>query len=261
MALTATATEGFELIRHTTENEVLWLPTDPGVTYTKGDFVAYSWAAAGSQGLPILSPAASAQLIGTVLKTTVAPSIATAYPISSGGIIDDDSAQAKTLVKVRPILPAGVPVYKATFASHVDGTVAGYTAATAVVTLGAAPAADDDINGGLFYVYEGPGAGEVNVIADSANGAATATMHRTFNATLTTSSKYIYLPGAAGDNSGPSLLSRVAQADQNNLLVNDASNDGPFVIYCSWHEIGNYLKNLCLPVVPAHYFYTAALSV
>lgn len=264
MALTATATQGFELLRHTTGDEVLWLPTDPGVTYTEGDTVAYSYAASGSYGLPILAGTNSVQIIGTVLKTTIAPSLATPYPQSNGGIIDDDSTQAKALVKIRPHIAAGVPVFKATFASHIDDTVISYTAATPQVALTTGAGADDRPAGALCYVYEGPGAGEVNVAAsyDHTGGAVEKMLvfHRAFNATLTSASKLIIVSGEAASNCGISLFARCG-GDVNNLVANQNSNDGYFVVYGSWHEIGNALKNLWLPVVPASYFYSAALSV
>ena len=39
MALTATATQGFELAGRVPDHDVLWLPGDPGITFTEGDLV------------------------------------------------------------------------------------------------------------------------------------------------------------------------------------------------------------------------------
>ena len=79
MALTATATKGFEPVRPTSGEEIFWLPGDPGVTYTKGDGV-YLGATAGYDGLIAKLAGGAVQPVGRVEKTIVCPSNATAFP-------------------------------------------------------------------------------------------------------------------------------------------------------------------------------------
>ena len=39
MALTSTNTQGFEFVRHVAADERMWIPGDPGDTYTQGNLV------------------------------------------------------------------------------------------------------------------------------------------------------------------------------------------------------------------------------
>lgn len=243
MALTATASQGFEYLRATSHEEILWLPADPGVTFTRGDLVTMT------NGVCVLAGDSSANTYGTVEKTVISPAAATPWPMPDGGLIDDDTAAAKGLVKVRMHVAAGLPIYKVTFAGHFDDTLAAYTAATPSVTLTVSPGANDDTNSSLIYVYEGPGKGECNIGDDYDHASKVLTTHRKFNATLTTSSKVIIIEGEGGGVGGIGMLGRIDGADQNNLDATDGYNDGDWTVWCSWHQIGSFMQNLTLPVI------------
>lgn len=251
MALTATATQGFEFVRHVEANEILWLPGDPGVTYNTGDLV-YLSATAGSDGLVIKVGDSTATPIGRVHKTVVCPANTQAFPLPPA-FFDDGGAQARTLIPVQSFVPAGTPVFKCTFANHVDDTVISYSSSSLYIAATTGNGADDRPNGALVYVYEGPGAGELNVVDDyDHTGGAVELLvqtHRPFNATLTSSSKYIVLSGEAAGQRGISLMGRCDSKDHNELDSADGQNDGDFVVYGSWHTIAAHLKNLTLPVI------------
>lgn len=255
MALTATATQGLQLHRYTTENEVLWVPGDPGDTFTRGDAVT----AAIGEG--ILDPAATTETtVGTVLETVVCSAATQAFPKPADFDPVAKTAADLCLVPIRPAVPSGTPVYKVTFAGHDDETVVSYTASTRAVEATTGAAADDYPNGGLIYVYEGPGIGEVNVCEDYDHTGGAAELlticHRPFAATLTTASKYILLAGEAAGSRGIGFFTRIDLADEDNLTVADGANDGKYVVYMSWEEMSTALKNLTLHVVPASAFFT-----
>lgn len=248
MALTATARQGFEVERYVQPHEILYVMGDPGDTYTNGDAVV------STVGEGVVDPAAAGEtIVGTVAKTTVCPAATVAAPLPADFNPAFDSESNRCLIPIRSAVPPGTPVYLATFASHIDDTVASYDSATPYIEGGTGAGADDRPNGALVYVYEGPGIGEVNVVADydHADGAAELlyTLHRKFATDLTTSSKIIVLAGEAAASRGVGWFGRCATGDQNNLVVNNGANDGKWVVYMDWRKAGWYLKNLTLPVV------------
>lgn len=258
MALTATTSpQGFQLLRYTTENEILFVPGDPGDTYTRGDQVNTT------VGEGIVDPGAANEgaLVGNVVKTVVCPAATQAFPKPADFDPALDTEASKCLIPVRVNVPSGCPVYLATFANHQDETVVSYTAATRAIAETTGHGADDRPNGGLLYVYSGPGAGEVNVVEDydHTGGAAELLLiaHRAFATTLTTSSLYITLGGEAAGSRGVGFFNRCESADQDNVTVNQGADDGDWVVYLDWRHAAKYLNNLTIPVIPARYLLLA----
>jgi hypothetical protein len=257
MALTATASQGFEFVRYIANDEVLWVPGDPGDTYTRGDLVSVG----DSEGF--VDPHAAGEFaMGTVIETVVCPAAATAgYPkldkgASRGwGQIADN--QTNTLVPIRPFIPVGTPILRCTFASHTDDeNITAYTAATPSITV-AAIAGDNDHNGALVYVYGGPGVGQWNTIASTVAATNVATLDRIFNTALTTASDVIYLGGAAGDDAGISFFSQVTATDANTINAAAGATDGEFRVYLDARQVKEYLEVLMLPVIPSALNYHA----
>lgn len=255
MALTATATQGLEFYRYVQEHEVIYIPGDPGDTYTRGDGVV------GTVGEGVVDPAAAAEdIVGTVAKTMTCAAATVAFP--RPGEFNAAHDATDTLVPVVSHVPAGTPIYLVTFASQIDETLLGYTAATPSFLGTTGAAADNYPNGALVCVYEGPGIGEVNVVADydhtgHADGELAYITHRTFSATLTTASKAIVLAGEAVASRGVGFFNRTALADANNVVVNDHADDGDFVIYMDWRDSYRLLSNLKVPVIPASALFLA----
>lgn len=249
MALTATATQGLEIYRHVEANEVLHVLGDPGDTYTRGDAVT------ATVGEGVVDPAAAGEIVvGTVAKTTVCPASSVAAPKPDDFNPAFDSEANRCLIPIHSRVPAGTPVYKCTFASHIDEEIASYSASTPYIEGGTGAGADDRPNGALACIYEGPGIGEVAVIADydHTGGAAELlyTLHRKFSGTPTSSSKWIVLAGEAAASRGVGFFNRTDMADANNLAVNDGADDGNFIVYMDWRECYTMLKNLTLLVIP-----------
>ena len=255
MALTANATQGFESIGLTSGEEIFWLPGDPGVTFNTGDEVA------NSNGVLIKATDSLANSIGRVCKTIVCPAatVAFARAFEFNPVLSESDDLALIPVKLR--VPGSVPITKATFKNHKDDTVITYDAATRAIACTTGFAADDYPNGGLLYVYEGPGAGEVNVVEDydHTNGAAELLLicHRAFKATLTAASKFIVVSGEAVATRGVHLLGRIDAADHNELDAADGADDGDYIVLADWRAIPTYLKNLTLPVIHRSALYTA----
>lgn len=246
--------QGFELWRYTTENEILWLPGDPGVTFTKGDQVVMDLTTAGSSGTLIVHAGSAVGVagvgpLGRVMQTTVCPASSTSFPKPAEFDPVDRSGSNLCLVPVKIDIAAGVPIYRVTFANHQDETVAGYSAPDITDTTG--HSANDYPNGALLYVYEGPGIGEVNIVEDYVHAGPTTKCHRNFATALTTSSKYISLDGEAATFKGVHLFGRCEPEDEDNITVAGGANDGEFVVYGSWQEMGMFLSTLSLPVVNA----------
>ena len=256
MALSATATQGFELIGYVEQNQPLWVPGDPGDTFTKGDCVTMAHA----EG--VLDPAAADEpCYGVVLETVVCPASTTGFPVLEPGVergwgqvLDDE---LKTLVQILPLMTVGTPIFKVTFADQTDDeNITAYTAGDPSVTV-AAVAADDDHNGGFIYCYGGTGIGQWNVIADSTASSNKLTLHRIFETALDTTSDVIYFPGDATTNSAASFFGRVTQKTAATVDVSDGEDDGDWTIFADARGIGTYLNNLTLPVVPSGAFLMA----
>lgn len=251
MALTATATQGFEPFRLVAPDEVLYQPGDPSDTYTRGHGVV---STAGEGVLDVI--AADEVMVGTVQQTIVCPAntVAFPFPIVSPwkGQVDDTATQL-TLIPIRPCVQVGTQVYLATFQNQLDDTVVTYSAANRYIEMTTGAAADDYPNGAYVYVYEGTGAGQINVVEDYDHTGGTVelmlTLHRPFAVALDTTSKFIVVSGEAATNKGVGAFGRCAIGAAGKLDVNDGANDGEFTVYCDWRELADHLKNLRLPVV------------
>lgn len=258
MALTATVSpQGFEWEREVACGEVMWVPGDPGVTFTKGDLVEMSG------GVLILGTDSANTMVGVVQKTVICPAATQAFPLPGQAYPASQAEAEKTLIPIRPLVPVGTPVLKATFAGHQDETVVSYTANTRAIACTTGFGADDRPNGALLYVYDGPGKGEVNVVEDydHAGGAAELLLicHRAFNATLTTSSKFIVLSqtGGAVAQGFFGRLDSDAMGD-GKLDLTDGQDDGDFTILMDYRKAKDYLDNLTLPVIRSSMLYSAA---
>mgnify|MGYP001239060116 CR=1 FL=1 len=101
MALTATASQGFEKVRTTGCSEIMWLPGDPGVTFTKGDEVALG-TTTGNAGLLILATDSLVDCVGRVAKTTICPAATQAFPKPGGS----DKLPKRPVAETRDLLPS-----------------------------------------------------------------------------------------------------------------------------------------------------------
>lgn len=159
MALTATATQGYEFDRYVAPNEVLWLPVDPGDTIARGDLVSVNAdqtsGADDGEGLLDIGAADDTWFVGVALESRTAPAATTVGFPKLGDEAhwgDVPGNLVNTLVPVIPFVPVGTPVFKCTFKNQVDDTAAAYNASTPSLTGTAALGADDDGNGALIYV-------------------------------------------------------------------------------------------------------------
>lgn len=246
MALTATATQGLEFYRYVQEHEVLYIPGDPGDTFTRGDAVTTT------VGEGILDPAvADEMIVGTVAKTTTCAAASVAFP--KPGSFNPAHDTSDTLIPIHSAVPAGTPIYLATFASQADETVVSYTASTRAIAETTGHTADDYPNGALVCFYEGPSIGEVNVVEDydHTGGAAELLLilHRKCAGTPTTSTKFIVLAGEAAGSRGMGFFNRIDLADANNLATNDGADLGKFMIYMDWRDSYRFLSNLKVPII------------
>lgn len=249
MALTATATQGFEFAGYVEDTEVLYVPGTAGTTYNRGDQVAMSAGIAVTAGG---DTAPTAIVKDTVACPANTQAFRTPFEFQPGG----QEAADNCLVGIRPMVPAGTPKYLVSFANHQDETVVTYSAGSRYIECTTGFGADDRPNGALLYVYEGPGAGEVNVVTDydHTGGAVELLLNvaRPFNATLTSASKFIVLSSAAAANA----VGQLDRADSvgsgtEKLDVADGVNDGNFVVFFSWERAAGLLSELKLIAIPA----------
>jgi hypothetical protein len=247
MALTAARTlQGNEMVRTIQSPDILHLPGDPGVTFTRGDRVAMS------NGVLILATDSLADTIGRVMKTTVCPAATQAFPIGPNGPSDLDGAEAKTLIPIEMDVPAGVKVFAAPISNHCDYTVTSWTAGTRALVVATGFNTNDYPNSAIVYVYDGPGKGQINVIEAYTHATLTLTMHRAFAVAPTSASSVIVLAAAAAAN-GVGFMGRMDFDDENALEVDDGDDDGNAVLYCDFLKIQEYLKNLSVPYINANY--------
>lgn len=245
MVLTATATQGFEFDRCTDCSEVLWLPGDPGITFTRGDLVTFTNG--------VLVRCTTNQALFVVEHSTVCPAATTyGFPVAGldvGGDWGSVSDIVKCYVPCRPIRQMCRSVKKATFANQFDDLVAACTQTTPSITLTTSPGANDDTNGALIYCYAGTGAGQWNIGDDYVHTTKVLTTHRKWNTALDATSYVIILEGEGGGVGGIGYGTRLDQADHNNLNVADGYNDGLWVPFFDVREIPTLLKNLQLKVL------------
>ena len=256
MAYTAPATQGYEPLRKTSGEEIFYMPGNPGVTYTKGDKVFVDLPTAGVSGLisPVVDGTANA--IGTVMRTTVCPAATQGFAAAHEFSAIDSDADDLCLIPVKLTVASGLLIDNVTFKNHIDDTVITYTAGTRAIAGTTGHTADDYPNGGLLFVYEGTGKGQVNIVEDynHAGGAAALLliMHRAFKTPLDNTSKYIVLTGEGATYKGISLLGRIDAADVNELDASDGADDGDFVVFMDWLKAPTFLGGLRLPVIRAN---------
>ena len=188
------------------------------------------------------------------------PAATVAMPLVTVDVADGSEA-SNCLVPVKPNVGAGIPVYRATFANHWDDTVVSYTAATRALALTTGMTADDYPNGALLYIYEGTGAGQVNVVEDydHADGAAELLLicHRPFTVAPDSTSKIIVVGGEGAGSRGVGFFNRCEAGADNALTVNQGADDGDYVVYLDFRDAASFLKTLTLPVIPARYLMLA----
>ena len=244
MALTATATQGFESLRSIDSEETILLPGTPGVTFNRGDVVKMT------NGLVAKAGDSEAEAIAVVTKTVTVPSATSAgFPVPRDYNAGVGSTEDDTLVMCTPFINAGCRIFKSTFNGQHDDTVAAYAAGTPSLTLTTSMGADDDGIGGLVYVYEGTGAGQINIVADYVHSTKVLTLARKFKTDLSTDSKIIVLEGAGSGAAGVGFFGRLdLDATQNQLDVTDGQDDGDYIVVMDFRQSTSFVKNLTLPV-------------
>lgn len=246
MTLTSSEVAGFSSYRKVSGDTIFWVAGDPGVTFAKGDKINME------NGVAALAAADDASF-GTVVQSVTCPANTTAFAVPSAHIVNrqDATPQFSTLVPIRLDLTGEVHAEKCLFKNHMDDTVSSYTSGTrTIVHAGSALGSDDEGIGGLLYVYEGPGKGEVNIVEDYTTSSKSIVCHRPFNATLTSSSKFILL-GTVGADNGVGQLSRLELADEDELDVTNGTDNGNYQVVLDWREAAVFLNKLQLPVIPA----------
>jgi hypothetical protein len=240
MAFSQTAQTGFGEYGRTTGDEEFLLPGDPGVSFVAGDLCALNRT---SLGVLIKATDSLPPPYFRVTRSTVCPAATQAFPLPADSYRPAVDAEGRTLIPVTRVgAVANQPILRVKTYGYVDETVTSYTASTRVVVLGTGMAVNDYSNGGLVYVYEGPGIGEMNIIEDYVHASTHIVLHRAFATALTTASKLLIYCKAAGDNAvGPFGRMDVYDADQ--LDVTDGSDDGNFIFWGGWEMLGEMMKN------------------
>lgn len=251
MALTATASRGFEFDRYIQEDETLLLPGDPGVTYAPGDAVDFT------NGVLTLCAAGDSPLYQVVGSESIAcpafSGVGFGLPNLDNGFYPGSIAgDMKAYIPCRPIRPKpGTPVFKCTFKNHHDDTVAAYTASTPSLTLTVDLGDDGDALGSILYVYGGTGAGQWNIAAGYVSSTKVLTLHRPFETALSTDSTIVLLDGATTDTVGIGFGSRINGADEDQLNAADGGDDGEWAPFMDALEVPGLMKNLMIKVVNA----------
>ena len=272
MAFSASAGAGFRDKNVVSGDEILWLPTDPGVTYNKGDRVGMggptseSSESAGKEGVLILDADIDKNSVGTIDSKTIGAAATVAFakghmPGKTFDPVYDNQGTYKSLAPVRTRFPAGTPIQHVLMESYIDEVVISYTASTRAVAGTTGAAADDYPNGAIAVVYEGPGKGEVNIVEDYDHTGGAAELlyifHRPFIATLTSASKMLILAGEAAASRGVCLMGRCTEGTTSDrVTVDDGANDGEYIIFCDFLRIADYVLRGELPVVDRFGLYT-----
>jgi len=252
VTLTATATQGFQLLRYTSQEEVFYLPGAVSTSYTRGNM-----AHLGSLGTVTEATDGDTPPLFQIHESITTPAASTAFPhpqdfdaskIGTGG-------KWNTLVPVKALVAPGAPVFLVALANFSTEDVAAYTAATPSVTGTTGFGADDDSNAALMYVDAGPGIGEINVCQDYVQSSKVITVLRAFETALTTASDVAVLEGAGSGAGGISLFGRADMKDANELDISDGSDDGDFVLYGDLRAVTPYLSKGQFPVIQAKYLH------
>jgi len=250
MAMSISTLQGMKDYRKVAEGEQLLLPGDPGVTYARNSMLG------ASNGVLINGTDSLAPPHVVCPRGIVCPANTQPFPVVSGqggilGARHKYAAEDLTLVPVATGVPSGTQVYLGKINGHGDQDVVTYTASTRKIAGITGFGTDDYANGALVYVYEGPGAGELNVVEDYVHSGTELQMHRKFSATLTSDSKIIVLCDGAGSANNPvgPIFGRMDLQDVDELEVDDGSDDGNFHIYGDWFELNHYIAKGWVPFV------------
>jgi len=244
--------QGITVHSRVSENMIVWMPGDPGVTYTKGKFVSLG-AGAGTYGVAIVAADSVARAIGRVHKTVVCPAAATPFPIPGSPPLDLDGDTMKTLIPIeisRP--PAGTQILKGrAYLNARDEAVTAYTKATRRVLVTTGPGNDFGM-GSLIYVYDGPGKGECNIVEDydHTGGASEKmmTLHRPFNVDLTSASKILWFTNSAHAADGIPPIGGLMDLDEASATTSefdtaDGYDDGNYETLMDWWLLGGLLAD------------------
>ena len=258
MAFSPTDLARFEPHRQIGRGEVFWLPGDPGVTFTRGNAYIYT------DGVLVAASDSSAGPHFYPTRTVTCAAASTPFTKPADLKEHDNATDETTLIPCTVGgLNAGTDVKLANYVNYQDETVVSYTASTRAIAMTTGLGADDRSQGSLVFIYEGPGAGEWNVIEsyDHSGGAAALLMvcHRPFSATLTTSSKFIVLGSAAGDNPLHQFQRADLDAATGDIDCVDGGGaagltdgDGDLMVCASWQDLGEYGAIGQLPVINAN---------
>lgn len=212
MALTASrTTQGFEWIYNkagVSANPNLYELT-PNTAFSKGDAVVLT---AGK----VAKAAANATNILGVMAETIAAADNPAAGLTYGLVYDNP-----------------FDVFRCSFADHRDAAATGGTSTTLIDTV-LSTSTDDDWNGALLYIYEGPGAGDIRTVSDYTGATDVLTVAKAFTATPTTASKYILLGAGGAATADVINVGKVGidLKDENTIDANAtvASEAGPMVV-------------------------------
>lgn len=250
MTMSISTLLGFKPYRITGPDETLLLPADPGITIARRSLLAGSGGVLINATEGLAPPVVNARLGGTI------PAASQAFPVPSGmGARHAYADENKTLIPVKTKVPSGTQVYLVKINGYADETTVTWTASTRTIVCTTGFAVNDYPNGALVYIYEGPGAGELNVVEDYVHSSLSLIMHRNFSATLTTSSKFIVLASASAANAVSPIFGRMDNQDVDEVEVDDGANDGDWCVYGDWYDIARNLKNGWLPVIESTAIY------
>ncbi len=239
MAFSQLAQTGFAAYGETRGDEEFLLLGDPGVAFKTGDLCVCNRT---SLNVLIKATDSLPPPYFRVTRSVTCPAASQAAPKPDDTYRPGIDSASDCLVPVTRVgAVARQPIMQAKVNGYIDETVTTWTAGTRVIVLGTGMNTNDYSNGGLVYVYEGPGIGEMGVIESYVHATTHIVMHRNFIATLTTDSKLLIYAKAAGDNAvGP--WGRMDVYDEDQLDVTDGSDDGNFMMFGGWEMLGDMMK-------------------
>jgi hypothetical protein len=231
--------------------EIMWLPMDPGVAFTRGEFASMS------NGV-LIAGAADAQCPIRVLATKTA-SAATGNAFTSPRGLDVANRTADLTLMPCQVLANKEPMFRTKMGNYVDETVVTYSAASRYIECTTGFGADDRPNGAVAYVYEGAGAGEFNVVEDydHAGGAVNLMLvfHRPFTATLDTTSKVVVF-GSDGGAAAISFLGGSGLKDKDEIDVDEVTALD-YVHMLNWKTLADFLPKGHTRLARYHTVYNA----
>ncbi len=251
MGFSRTTIKGHNEYGYTVGDEEFLLPGDPGVTFAAGDLCALDRA--NTNGVLALVGDSSPPPFFRVTRDTVCPAATQPFPRPSTQYNPGQEEVDKCLIPCTWVgNKGGLPIHRSMLNGYADETVVTYDSATRRLGVTTGFAVDDYPNGALAYCYEGPGAGEMNVVEDYTHtGGAVELLvifHRDWKATLTTSSKVLFLAAPAADNA-VGMFGRMDVYDADELDVADGVGDGNMIAFGGWEKIGDLIKHGHLPNV------------